>query len=216
LTDAVASGGLSSVAVDAAGNIYAASTWDLTVYARGATGDVAPIATIAGSKTELFNLNGIAVDGAGKIYAANYDGPAPSITVYAPGANGNVAPIAKVSGPRTGLEPQALAVDANGTVYVANVAAALASVTVYPPGANGDVSPQRLISGSNTGLFNPNGIAVDAQGDIYVSNSGLGRPDAIMVFGAGANGNVAPRAIITGSQTGLDYPGAMTIVNQVP
>lgn len=87
------------------------------------------------------------------------------------------------------------------------------SVTVYAPGANGNVAPQRSIMGKDTGLVNPNGIAVDADGNIYVSNVSNGdRPDAIVVFGPGANGDATPRTTITGNLTGLNYPGAMTIL----
>jgi hypothetical protein len=107
-------GGVGQVALDNAGDIYvyqiALSKQEITVYDRGATGDVAPIATIRGSNTQLFSPNGIAVDGSGKIYVANFKGPNSSITVYSPGSNGNVAPIAVISGPITGVVgPNALA-----------------------------------------------------------------------------------------------------------
>jgi hypothetical protein len=95
------------------------------------------------------------------------------------------------------------------------------AITVYPAGATGDIPPQRSISGSNTGLFFPLGIAVDAQGNIYASTAqtvvqGQNRPAAIVVFGPGANGNVAPTAVISGNLTGLATPGAMTIIPADP
>jgi len=206
--------GAGQVALDNAGNIYvikpAFSNQGIAVYDRGATGDVAPIATISGSNTQISQPNGIAVDGSGKIYVANFGGPNSSITVYSPGSNGNVAPIAVISGPNTGVVgPQALAVTPDGTVYVCNE---LSAVTIFAPGANGNIFPQRTISGNNTGLYNPNGIAVDSDGDIFISVTGQAKPDAILVFAPGANGNVAPKAIITGDQTGLNYPFAMTII----
>jgi hypothetical protein len=222
-------GGVSAVALDGTGNIYAVgssfSNQEVTVYARGATGDMAPIATIIGSNTGLVQPVGIGIDGAGKIYVANFGGTtvdSPSVTVYGAGANGNVAPVAKISGPNTGLAapgavagPVALAVDTAGTVYVASYTD-MGRVNVFAPGANGNVFPQRTISGSNTGMFNPLGIAVDTNGNIYVSNTGLGHPDTILVYGPGANGNVAPQASISGNLTGLDMPGAMIIVPPDP
>jgi sugar lactone lactonase YvrE len=191
----------------------ALSNQEVTVYNRGDTGDVTPIATIMGSNTGLAQAVGIGIDAVGKIYVANFDPT--SVTVYAPGANGSVAPIAAISGPHTGLaRPQGLAVDSAGTIYVANGDSA--SVTVYSAGATGDIPPQSWITGSNTGLWNPNGIAVDSKGNIYVSNTGLNRDDAIVVFGPGANGNASPNAVISGNLTGLAQPGAMTMIPADP
>jgi len=125
------------IALDTAGKIYVTNRGgmapdgadSITVYAPGASGDVAPIAIISGPKTRLKLPQGIAVDSDGKIYVAN-DGneeevepdadrfdqrprpdPADSITVYAPGSSGNVAPLARINGPRTGLgHPMGIAV----------------------------------------------------------------------------------------------------------
>jgi hypothetical protein len=111
---------------DGAGAGYSQS---ITIYPADSIGDVAPIAVISGSNTDLQLPQGIAVDTDGNIYVANdgnledvaedasrYDDrpradPADSITVYAPGSNGNVAPIARINGPLTGLgHPRGIAV----------------------------------------------------------------------------------------------------------
>jgi 6-phosphogluconolactonase (cycloisomerase 2 family) len=79
------------LALDSSSNIYVAnSAYDsgkgsLTVYAAGANGNVAPIETIAGSKTKLDGPIGIALDSSNNVYAANGDNNA--ITVYAAGVN---------------------------------------------------------------------------------------------------------------------------------
>jgi sugar lactone lactonase YvrE len=124
------------IALDTAGKIYvtndgagAGYSQSITIYPAGSSGDVAPIAVISGSRTDLQLPQGIAIDSDGKIYVANdgnledpapdadrYDqrpraDPADSITVYAPGSSGDVAPIARINGPLTGLgHPMGIAV----------------------------------------------------------------------------------------------------------
>ncbi len=124
------------IAIDAAGKIYVTNDGSIgpgadsiNIYAPGSSGNVPPIATIAGSKTQLKLPQGIAIDSDGKIYVANdgnledrapdasrYDDrpradPADSITVYAPGSSRNAAPIARINGSLTGLgHPMGIAV----------------------------------------------------------------------------------------------------------
>jgi sugar lactone lactonase YvrE len=145
-----------AIAVDAAGRIYASNIDQLnqgndriTIYAAGATGNVAPVAAIGGPNTGLGPSGpwGIAVDAAGRIYSAN-SGP-PSITVYAAGSSGNVAPIQTIAGPNTGLtNPWSVAVDAAGRIYVPDSS----GIAIFAPGATGNVRPTARIAGPNTGL----------------------------------------------------------------
>lgn len=97
------------VAVDAAGNIYAANIdGSVTRYAADATGNVRPTGIIAGSLTGLATPGAIAVDAAGDMFVANSGNN--SITVYPAGASGNVSPIATIQGSNTGLDsPGAIA-----------------------------------------------------------------------------------------------------------
>jgi len=106
----------STVAVDAALNVYVFDTQTATIseFAAGATGNVAPIRTIAGSNTELYGGNsfsfGLAVSKAsGEIFVANPGSNA--ILGFAANATGNVAPIQTIAGGATGLSnPLGLAV----------------------------------------------------------------------------------------------------------
>jgi hypothetical protein len=166
------------IAIDRTGRIYVSNQGvsgaskgegSVTIFAAGANGDVAPIATIGRafiSGTPVVDnnrgLSGVAVDGQGNIYVANFaTGLAfgvlstDSVAVYPPGTNGNsVAPTSTIGGPNSGLGgPTGVAVDSAGKIYVANTG--LASITVYAAGANGDVAPIATISGSNTGLGSP-------------------------------------------------------------
>src|SRR5207247_4802452 len=87
-------------------------------------------------------------------------------------------------------------------LYVVNSGAH--SVAAYAPGASGDAAPTAVIhGGSNTGLNGPQGIALDAAGNIYVANYGVG---TVTVYAPGASGNAAPTATIGGRNTDLSYP----------
>jgi 6-phosphogluconolactonase (cycloisomerase 2 family) len=103
-----------NVALDANRNVYVTNSgylsgpYSVTVYAAGATGNVAPIRTIEGSQTGLNQPNAVALSASGNIFVTNYN--ADSVTVYAAGANGNVAPIRAISGPNTELSPTGIAV----------------------------------------------------------------------------------------------------------
>lgn len=177
------------------------------VFAAGATGNVKPIATIAGSDTGLQNGDGyIAVDNDGNIYvtatAAYSQGV---VTVYPPGSDGNVAPTQTITGSNTGLSTvRGIAVDSAHNIYVANNGA----LTVFAAGSNGNVAPIQDITGSNTGLnFNSFGMAVDSAGNMYVANY----DGVISVFAAGATGNVAPVRTITGTRTKLDRADSVAL-----
>jgi Beta-propeller repeat len=111
------------IAIDRTGNVFVTGSVpggddQVTVYAAGSSGNVAPIRRIAGNNTGLSNPTGIAVDGTGRTYVTNA-GRASSITVYDSGATGNVAPIATITGPNTGLgKPQGIALDSHRKLYV--------------------------------------------------------------------------------------------------
>ena len=80
----------------------------MTVYAAGATGNVAPIQDISGSMTGLYDPSGIALNPLnGDIYVAN---SAPGrklggkVTIYPSGSTGNIAPTGIIEGMRTAID----------------------------------------------------------------------------------------------------------------
>src|SRR6266581_804323 len=207
------------IARDAAGNLYVANSWSssgstsITVYTAGATGNAAPIATIAGANTGLSGPTGLAFDPAGRLYVTNDAG---SVTVYAAGASGNVAPIATIGGSsstdNTGLNyPVGIARDRAGRLYVTNPGPN--TVTVFAAGASGNATPATTIStispANQTGY--PTGIALDPAGNVYVTNNqyratGSGIYPSVTVYAPGAGGTAAPTRTITGAHTGMNGP----------
>lgn len=196
----------SDVALDSTGNMYVVGYDEaldynaVTVYAAGATGNVAPTAVISGLKTRLNSPSGIAVDRASAdIYVLN----ATSITVYSAGSNGNVAPTRTIEGGKTELaDPQKIALDDSGNIYVVNSKSN--SVTVYPARSSGNVAPIRRIRGSSTNLDGPTAVALDSGLNIWVAN--YGPPNSaseITAFAAGAHGNISPMNWIAGKMARL-------------
>jgi hypothetical protein len=186
--------------------VYVANDGDsvINAFALGATGNTAPVATIAGPATTLAAPTGLALDQTGRLYVANSQ--ADAIDVFGPGASGNVAPIRVLSGSQTNLtDPYGVALDAQGDLYVADEPAD--TITVYPPGAGGDQAPIRTITGSATGLGAPEAVTVDSAGDLWVANT---QANTLTEYSPTANGDASPIATIAGDATNLDGPDGVT------
>lgn len=145
------------IAVDSANNVYVASTGiqaagSIQVFGPTASGNVAPIRTIAGDATTIYNTRGIAVDATGDIFVSTitlapqngpYLGGTPSIVEFAPTANGNVAPTRIISGAAAGLETVGnLRLDSSGNIY----ALGGPGVLKFAPGATGNVAPESTVT----------------------------------------------------------------------
>ena len=232
------------IALDSSAKIYVLTGESINIYPPLGSSigilDEAPIVTITGDKTGLYAPHSIAVDSNGSIFVSNLYGKCPkhtchqtvpgNILVFAAGSNGNVAPIAAINGPATKLfSPAGIAVDSSGNLYVANSGITSVhltipdSVNVYPAGSNGDVPPITIITGDISQIgYIMGGIAVDSNGNIYVTTDVAKIGPAVNVYQPGSNGNVAPIAIITGSDSGLaqtvglalDSSGSIYAMNQ--
>src|SRR5439155_1414007 len=156
------------IARDAAGNLYVANPplnpvggGSITVYAPEASGNAAPVRTLTGDSTGLYNPGGIVLDRAGNVYVTNTY----TATAFAPGASGD----AGLNGPSD------IVLDAARNVYVTNTggySANAGSVTVFAAGASGNAIPTRTIAGCNTGIgypWGPRGLELDTAGNVYVA-----------------------------------------------
>lgn len=119
-----------SIAIDAEQGVYVTNLADrsVTLFARGASGDVAPVRIIRGKRAALTAAFAIAVDRAGTVYVVNSDekgisgeaaGPERSV-FFAKRANGNATPIYSIAGSATRLRPYGLTIDRTGEIDVVN------------------------------------------------------------------------------------------------
>jgi DNA-binding beta-propeller fold protein YncE len=139
----------------------------ISVHARDAKGNAAPLRVIAGPKTQLNWPTGMSLDAERQeLYVANDMGP--SILVFDAKASGDVAPKRVLKGPKTRLaNPTDVKLDQkNGEMWVANFGGHTA--TVYPLGGQGDVAPLRVIRSAPDGepslmIGNPGAVAYDSK-----------------------------------------------------
>jgi hypothetical protein len=149
----------------------------------------------------------MSVDASGNLYVADEFA---TLLIFSAGSSGNTPPMATLSGSNTGLcYVFDVKVDSNGYVYALNNACPFpsggqfGSVTVYAPLPNGNISPIRTLTGPYIGY--PRGFFVASDGRIFVQGvggNGKGKP-YVANFAAGAEGNVTPVSIISGSKTKL-------------
>jgi len=176
----------------------------ITVYARTANGNTAPLRTLAGDSTGLAQPVGIFVDTVhNELVVANLNG---SITVYARTASGNTAPLRPLA---TGL--QALAGIVVDTVHDELVVAGccINQITVYARTASGNTDPLRTLAGDRTGLNLPSGVAVDTVHDeLVVVNFNSA---SITVYPRTASGNTRRLRTLAGDSTGLNGPMGIVV-----
>lgn len=173
---------------------------------------------LVGKKTGLSGCQtGIATDVNGNVFVADLANrpayPGGQVAVFGSDQQGNVAPIARIAGSNAALHsPEGVALDAKGNLYVANscqgFSPCTSGVNVYKRGASGNVKPTRVIGGNSTTIAQAFGVALDASGNLYVSDAAS---NAIDVFAANASGNVQPIRRIVGSKTSLHMPSGIAI-----
>ena len=180
------------VAVDAAGTIYVADTFNDTIRAITPAGAVTTFAgspglagstDATGSSARFDHPYGIAVDAAGNLYVADTGNstirkitPAGAVTTLA-GSPGLVGSADGTGAAARFDDPYGVAVDAAGTVYVSDTFNdTLRAIT--PAGAVTTLAGTAGVPGSADGtgaaarFDQPYGITVDAAGSVYVADTG--------------------------------------------
>lgn len=203
-TGAAASFGVpSGIAVDGAGNLFVADAGTNTIRKITAAGVVSTLAGTAGSAGSAdgtgpaarFNApQGMAVDGAGNVYVADTGNS--SIRKITPG--GAVTTLATDAVYFNA--PRGVAVDGAGNVYVADSGDS-AICKIAPDGTVTTLAGTLGTEGSadgpaaSAGFAAPQGVAVDAAGNLYVGDTANDTirkitPNGMVITVAGALGNV--------------------------
>lgn len=137
----------------------------IRVYRGDAGGDIAPIRSIQGGRTQLAWPMGIHVDGS-ELAVANYG--THSVLIFSRNADGDVVPLREIGGERTGIVgPVAVGFDAkNDEIWVANYGDH--SAVVFDREASGNVAPKRTIRNApkgtpTTGFTNAAAAAYDSK-----------------------------------------------------
>ena len=170
----------------------------ITIFPKGANGNVAPVRIIQGPDTDLHDPTGIAVDALGFIYVGNIGNTPADVDVYRPSAKGDAVPVRHIApaSPHPALNgARGMALDAANDLYIAVPGE---GILEYAAGAKGDVAPVAAIAGSNVVCANPVGVDIDTGGNIWAVDGG-----AVCEYPAGSNGNVTPSRAIIGDLTGL-------------
>ena len=179
------------VAVDNAGNLYVADTYNNMIRKITPSGVVSTFAGAAGIRggadgtgsAARFNQPfGVAVDSAGNVYVADTANQAIrkitlcGVVTTLAGQTGNPGSADGTGGSARFFYPQSVAVDSAGNVYVADTANYTIR-KIAPSGVVSTLAGQAGSSGSADGTGSaarfsfPNGVAVDNVGNVYVADS---------------------------------------------
>ena len=198
VTLSTAAGPLASALLTGAGT---APEVTFTTVQSGTTPTYSPSATsIVGSAFQ--GPMGVAVDAAGNLFVADFY--AGAVYEIQAGTGGAAAGTVTAGAPNVALAttfrgfvaPSAVAVDGGGDVFVAEYATHAiyeiqAGTGGAAPGTVNGSSSVISIATSFSGFSSPNGIAVDAYGNVYVADSGNGNnghPEGVYEIVAGTGG----------------------------
>ena len=185
--------------------LFVANSGSILVYDSASTknGSVAPDRVISGNQTGLSNPVDLALDtGSDQLYVA--DGFSVIVFANASTANGNLPPARSFN---MAVAIGAILLDtANNQLFVADPADNVIDVLGGASAQNIIGQPTALIAGPDTHLSGPDGLALDGNNRLIVSNSA--NPVSISIYpkAATANGDVLTNALLAGGNTKLTAP----------
>ncbi len=190
----------------------------IAAFARLADGGAEPVRRIEGQKTNLsrtmhsINYNAIHDEVVVSVQFAQ------AIATFRGAADGEEAPLRLLQGPSTKMRrPDQVAVD---PIHDELIVAEGDKILAFPREANGDAAPIRVIEGpdtqlrpreggrgqSNSGVASPP-LAVDPSNNVIVVVVG----DSVITYNRTDSGNVKPRTVISGPNTGIKGSRGVTV-----
>lgn len=214
------------VAVDAAGNIYVADSFNnrIRMITPGGTASAfAGKGTLgytegAAADAEFYGPQGVAADGAGNIYVADLGNNVIRKITAGGGvstfAGSGTAGFVNATGTSAQFNnPAGLAIDASGNIYVAdrgnNAIRKITSAGVVTTLAGFKTGGYVNATGTAAGFDTPNGVAVDAAGNVYVADQGNSAIRKITTAGV-----VTTIAGGPAQATLLNFPSALALDSQ--
>lgn len=173
---------------------------ELAVYSASANGNVAPVHVVRGPETGLERPEQVALDASGRFWVC--DNNANALFAYPAGAWNNEAPLIAIKGSNTQLNGcGGIAIASNGAIYATsygtNSGGPPPAVLKFAAGSQANAAPAATYAGSLTSLKYPASLALYANGDVLVADTGA---RSTLLFGA-VGGNVSPQRTIAGSNT---------------
>jgi sugar lactone lactonase YvrE len=196
------------VELDGSGNIWAAEFNNNTLleFAAMANGNVAPLRTISTpSAGDLSDPDGLAlVPGENRIWVGNDTSSV--ITKFATTANGSVSPAQRIVGSNTGITfSHDLALSPDGR-HLWEADGGTRTLREFTTTGVDNRAPVRTISVGAENVHYPEGIAVDAAGNVWT-----GDYDANALYEYGPGSDTVPIRAITGANTGIAFPDYISI-----
>jgi len=211
--------GATGTAVDASGDLFIANPCTNTVSEIKAVNGSIPanptLITLGGGFNQPFN---VAVDGSGDVFVTDFGNQEVKEIVAVNGSVSATSNVVVLGASPTFPAPAGIAVDANGNVYVSNfvynnggVTSAVEEIVAENGSVSGTSNVIQLGLNFTTPISNgfnfPEGLAVDAKGDVFVADDDNSLVDEIVAV----DGSVTPTSAVNILGSGFSHPSGVAV-----
>jgi sugar lactone lactonase YvrE len=207
-----------SVVADAAGDVFVADSGAGKVFefSAGSTSTTTPTAVGSGFTAPA----ALAFDAKGNLFVADNGGPdvveipnTGTTGAFVAGTQQTLISSSSTFGGTALKDAEALAVGPRGTLYISDTGNKRVVSYNILTGQAGVTLAQSVIEGvsSPSGLENPQGLAVDASGNLYVADASL--DEIVIVSSAGAVSAVTPPNVTSATGVAIDASGSLIVAD---